>query len=39
LRQGKLFDAIRASIATPLIFTPFKHGEPTLLDGGLARRH
>jgi NTE family protein len=35
LRQGKLFDAIRASIATPLIFTPFKHGERTLLDGGL----
>src|SRR4249919_2281984 len=23
LRDGKLFDAIRASIATPLIFTPF----------------
>jgi len=35
LRQGKLFDAIRASIATPLIFTPFKHGGRTLLDGGL----
>jgi NTE family protein len=35
LRRGKLFDAIRASIATPLIFTPFKHGGRTLLDGGL----
>ncbi|TMH71226.1 MAG: serine protease, partial [Betaproteobacteria bacterium] len=25
LREGKLFDAIRASIATPLIFTPFEY--------------
>ena len=30
-----MFDAIRASIATPLIFTPFKHGTRTLLDGAL----
>src|SRR3954468_22731546 len=35
LREGKLFDAIRASIATPLIFTPFKYGERKLLDGSL----
>lgn len=35
LREGKLFDAIRASIATPLIFTPFKYGGRMLLDGGL----
>jgi len=35
LRQGGLFDAIRASIATPLVFTPFKHGARTLLDGAL----
>jgi NTE family protein len=35
LRAGKLFDAIRASIATPLVFTPFKHGARTLLDGAL----
>ena len=35
LREGGLFDAIRASIATPLIFTPFKHGARTLLDGAL----
>ena len=35
LREGKLFDAIRASIATPLIFTPFQHGARTLLDGAL----
>lgn len=35
LRQGQLFDAIRASIATPLVFTPFRHGSKTLLDGAL----
>jgi|ERR1043166_6246276 NTE family protein len=26
LREGKLFDVIRASIATPPIFTPFEYG-------------
>ena len=35
LRHGRLFDAIRASIATPLIFTPFQHGERMLVDGAL----
>jgi len=35
LREGKLFDAIRASISLPLIFTPFNHGGRQLLDGGL----
>jgi NTE family protein len=35
LREGRLFDAIRASMATPLVFTPFKLGERTLLDGAL----
>jgi NTE family protein len=35
LRRGKLFDAIRASIATPLIFTPFEHGRRLLIDGAL----
>ena len=35
LREGGLFDAIRASIATPMVFTPFKHGDRTLLDGAL----
>jgi len=35
LKEGKLFDAIRASIATPLVFTPFRHGARTLLDGAL----
>jgi NTE family protein len=35
LNKGKLFDAIRASMATPLIFTPFHQGKRTLLDGAL----
>ncbi|GAB3545066.1 patatin-like phospholipase family protein [Noviherbaspirillum agri] len=35
LREGKLFDAIRASIAIPLLLTPFRHGSRTLVDGGL----
>jgi len=35
LRSGKLFDAIRASIATPLVFTPVRCGDRTLLDGAL----
>jgi NTE family protein len=35
LREGKLFDAIRASIATPLVFTPFVRRGRKLLDGCL----
>jgi NTE family protein len=35
LRKGKLFDAIRASIAIPLLFTPIRHEGRTLVDGGL----
>ena len=35
LSEGSLFDAIRASIALPGIFTPFKHNNRILLDGGL----
>lgn len=35
LRDGKLFDAIRASMATPLVFTPFEYDGRRLLDGGL----
>jgi len=35
LRQGKVFDAIRASIAIPLIFTPFEYRGRKLVDGGL----
>jgi NTE family protein len=35
LRSGKLFDAIRASMATPLVFAPVRHGDRTLVDGAL----
>ena len=35
LRSGRLFDAIRASIATPIVFTPVKHGHRTLIDGAV----
>lgn len=33
--EGSLFDAIRASIAIPLIFTPVTMGKRVLLDGGI----
>lgn len=35
LREGRLFDAIRASMATPLVFTPYRVGARLLLDGAL----
>jgi NTE family protein len=35
LREGDLFDAIRASIAAPGIFTPFEFGGRKLRDGAL----
>jgi NTE family protein len=35
LRNGKLFDTIRASIATPMVFTPVRYGERTLIDGAV----
>jgi NTE family protein len=35
LSQGPLFDAIRASIAIPMIFTPLRLKGRTLVDGGL----
>lgn len=35
LRKGSLFDAIRASIAIPLVVTPFLDGERRLIDGGV----
>jgi NTE family protein len=35
LRRGPLFDAIRASIATPLVFTPFEWDGRHLVDGAL----
>lgn len=35
LREGKLFQAVRASLALPGLLTPMKLGERWLLDGGL----
>lgn len=35
LREGNLFDAIRASMATPLVFTPFRRGDRLLVDGAV----
>ena len=35
LKSGSLFDAIRASIAIPTLFTPVKHENRLLVDGGL----
>jgi NTE family protein len=35
ISQGPLFDAIRASIAVPTLFTPHHYLGMTLLDGGL----
>lgn len=35
LREGNLFDAIRASMATPLVFTPFMHAGRLLVDGAV----
>ena len=35
LRRGPLFDAIRASIAFPTVFTPYEYHGRRLVDGGL----
>ena len=35
LQQGPLFDAIRASMATPSVFTPARRGGRTLVDGAV----
>jgi NTE family protein len=35
LNKGPLFDAIRASIAIPSIFTPYEYHDKRLVDGGL----
>jgi NTE family protein len=35
LKSGSLFDAIRASIAIPTLFTPVRHDGRLLVDGGL----
>lgn len=34
-RKGSLFDAIRASISIPTVFTPVQHNGRMLVDGGL----
>lgn len=33
-KEGKLFDAVRASISIPSLFRPVKYGYHTLIDGG-----
>lgn len=35
LREGSLLGAVRASIALPGVFTPVRHGDRWLVDGGL----
>src|SRR3546814_5433534 len=35
LQRGPLFDAIRASIAIPMVFTPYRVDGRELVDGGL----
>ncbi|MBA4502388.1 patatin-like phospholipase family protein [Marinobacterium sp. 3-1745] len=35
INTGRLFDGIRASIAIPLLFTPFKYRGHVLVDGGV----
>ncbi|MBK1716678.1 patatin-like phospholipase family protein [Thiocystis violacea] len=35
ITQGPLFDAVRASIAVPGVFTPYEYLGMTLVDGGL----
>jgi NTE family protein len=36
LNRGSLFDAIRASMAIPTVFTPYKYQGKRLVDGGLS---
>jgi len=36
IREGKISDAIRASISLPFVFNPVKRGDRLLLDGGLS---
>ena len=35
IKSGSLFDAIRASVSIPLLFTPFKYKGLALVDGGV----
>lgn len=34
-REGSIYEAVRASVAIPLIFTPVKSGDGLLVDGGV----
>jgi len=33
--EGSIYDAVRASVAIPTVFTPFKKGRAMLVDGGV----
>ncbi len=35
LREGKVLDAVRASMALPILFSPVRHEQTWLVDGGL----
>ena len=35
INKGPLFDAVRASIAIPMVFEPVRRGDQLLLDGGV----
>jgi NTE family protein len=35
IKSGRLFDAIRASMSVPLLFTPFRYKGVDLIDGGV----
>lgn len=35
INSGSLFDAIRASVSLPLLFTPVPYGDSILIDGGV----
>lgn len=35
LREGRVLDAVRASIALPILFSPVRHDSTWLVDGGL----
>ncbi|MDM7321895.1 MAG: patatin-like phospholipase RssA [Gammaproteobacteria bacterium] len=35
LREGRVLDAVRASIAMPILFSPVRHEDTWLVDGGL----
>jgi NTE family protein len=38
LDRGPLFEAIRASIAIPMVFAPIRRGQQVLVDGGVLIR-